>query len=133
MAKIELDLDQDMCIDNGKLNVKINPDNDLVLKSDGLYVPRGQGSTGTMYYSNDDCVEISNKTVNVSSNIHRVFTALDDDGVFLSDYRDDIDYITPGDMYRVKKGNMYDWYLIVQTSAMTPGNHIERKVLLGRW
>ena len=151
MPKIELDLDKDLYINESKeLDIKIAPNSSLTIRDDGLYSSATDGVDGgsgngyktqsgvegliigysSLYGSIDDSGKI------IATNIvHRVYTSLKDDGSELVDMRE-IDYVFPGDMYRVKNDDdTYTYYLVTGSNHNdgNPGNNVTSSVKLGSW
>lgn len=153
MPRIELDLSTDLTTDaNGQLSIAVSAKegNTLIINQDGIYAPAlpgADGSDGTGYA--DGAVEgvltgfatpysdkgTASHRMTLSNTIHRVFTALDDAGSELVGFRNDIDYVLAGDMYRVKDpdGDSYTYYLVTVVSNDGPGNEVGGSVRLGSW
>lgn len=135
--KIELDLDHDLCTVDGVLQIKSNPDSTMSTKSDGIYAAAPQGDDGACFTTGgsdmDHCIRIEDGVVNLTSQVHRIFVASDDDGLQLIGFRPQVDVVMAGDMFRVAKGNMYDYHLITAVTNQPVGNNVTAHIILGRW
>lgn len=156
MSKIVLDLDNDLTTDaNNQLTLKISSKsgNTLEIKqNDGLYAPAPQGvdgSTGTGYpdtsllrtgvrigYVGPFTNNTKSGRVSLTNCIHRVYEADDKKGQVLLDFRQAVDTVLAGDMYRVANGDgTYSYYLVTFTTATDVGlgNQVQSSVFLGSW
>lgn len=133
--KIKLNLNNSLEYDsNGKLRVKrsAKTGNTLTIEPDGLYasaIPGKPGSSGTGYpdgYRSANGVmsgvtspyntATASKRIVGPSIMHRIFTCNNTDGSDIS--LRDVDYMYPGDMYRVKditNGN-WNYYIILSVN-----------------
>lgn len=137
MPEITLNLAPSLEMDSsGKLKVKVSSkaNNNLTVEPDGLYaeaIPGQPGSTGTGFPDDyrsfeagitsgitgpDDTTAYSRRIV-APSITHRIFTCNNDDGSDVAPRS--MDYMYPGDMYRVfdTENNVWKYYVIVSVSS----------------
>lgn len=137
MPEITLNINDSLEMDSsGKLKVKISPkaNNHLTVEADGLYaeaIPGQPGSTGTGFPDEyrsfeagitsgitgpDNTTPYSRRIV-APSITHRIFTCNNADGSDVTPRS--MDYIYPGDMYRVldTENSVWKYYVIVTVSS----------------
>lgn len=120
MPSIELDLCDDLCTKDNKLDMKISPYSMLEVKLDGLYVlPK---NTDNNYHDGEYFgVEIRDGVISTTSVVHQTH---DYDNLGSNSK------IYPGDMYRIDNHNeSYTYYLITSVDNGT----ISDEVYLGVW
>lgn len=139
--KIKLNLNNSLEYDsNGKLRVKrsAKTGNTLTIESDGLYapaIPGKPGSSGTGYpdgYRSANGVmsgvtspyntATTSKRIVGPSIMHRIFTCGNTDGSDIS--LRDVDYLYPGDMYRVKDVTHGNWNYYIILSVNNDGKTV---------
>ena len=139
--KIKLNLNNSLEYDsNGKLRVKrsLKTGNTLTIESDGLYapaIPGKPGSSGTGYpdgYRSANGVmsgvtspyntATTSKRIVGPSIMHRIFTCGNTDGSDIS--LRDVDYLYPGDMYRVKDVTHGNWNYYIILSVANDGKTV---------
>lgn len=139
--KIKLNLNNSLEYDsNGKLRVKrsAKTGNTLTIEPDGLYapaIPGKPGSSGTGYpdgYRSANGVmsgvtspyntASTSKRIVGPSIMHRIFTCGNTDGSDIS--LRDVDYLYPGDMYRVKDVTHGNWNYYIILSVANDGKTV---------
>lgn len=139
--KIKLNLNNSLEYDsNGKLRVKrsAKTGNTLTIESDGLYapaIPGKPGSSGTGYpdgYRSANGVmsgvtspyntATASKRIVGPSIMHRIFTCNNTDGSDIS--LRSVDYLYPGDMYRVKDTIQGNWNYYIILSVANDGKTV---------
>lgn len=142
MAKISLLLDQSLEVNNqNQLTVKRSSKtgNTLQVTEDGLYVPAPGGSSGGNGTGYADGVSPNGFLIgyrspygnsriahraNAPNTVHRIFTCTDEHGsdINIRQGANTGDYVLPGDFYRVRVGNSYDYYLVLSTTGGIDGS-----------
>ena len=148
---IELDLDTDLQINSiNQLDIKKAEGSTLEIKPDGLYAsapkgPNGAGGSGYNVTGDYDGIRIGRNDPFTNTTeagrilakpiVHRVFTATDSSGTNLINFRPDLDYVFPGDMFCVQNGTVYDYYIIKTVNGYEGkvGNSVTSAAFLGSW
>lgn len=140
MAKIKLNLDENALYVNkkGYMAIKVDPTSTIQVLKDGLYVPAPpgkKGNPGTPYPDEkhmlvgigkispfDDYNSQLNSyqyRVNLMPSIHRIFEADNATGANINIRQGPLmgDYVLPGDFFRVRDGENYNYYLVTSTTG----------------
>ena len=137
IISIEVNTDDSLSFNNGKMQVKPSPKtgNTLTIESDGLYaeaIPGEPGSSGTGFPSSyrsangittgqTDPYTTSPAPLRVvgPSTVHRVYTATNFDGTGL--ILRSVDRVYPGDFFRVRDDGNSCWNYYIILSVNTTG------------
>lgn len=133
MPTIKLDLSKDLCInDNNQLDMKISSKegNSLEVRNNGLYSDGSKGDDGAdsgdgyadqsyggvrIGYNMYGNTKTNDHRVTLTNIVHRVFNSNNQSGTELTNFRKEIDYVLPGDMFN------YDGKIYLITKVTTTG------------
>ena len=160
MSKISLHTYNDIGVnESGQLEIKVSPDdgNALGILADGLYVENlGTNSKGFVDQSSGNMIRIGFKgaydflnsdgsypqpgRVSATNTVHHFYTMESESGP-IQGFRKDLDYVLPGDLIRVNKGDgKYEYRLVTDVtvssdtnSSQYEGNAVRNYVVLGTW
>ena len=118
MPKIKLDLSKDLYVnDSNQLDIRISEKegNTLEIRDNGLYSDGSKGEDGSdsgdgydkqsyggvrIGYNMYGSTETNDHRVTLTNIVHRVFNSNNPSGTDLTDFRKEIDYVLPGDMFK---------------------------------
>lgn len=159
MPKIVLDLNKDLIThtESNQLRLKRSPDSGNTLQiingssndsENGLYAEAKNGSDGSggsgygtqvgegvlVGYDGPYSTKTVDRRVSNTSYVHHVFESNNAAGTSLKNFRSDIDYVLPGDMY-IHEGKIYLVISVTQNGKDgnygTPGNAVSSSVQIG--